>query len=1094
MTSSSQNTDARLWKLVNEFTQRMESGDNPTIEEYCKKHPDLAEEIADLLPTVIELEVMQSGPTQPSIPLELELPDQVGDYKIIGEIGRGGMGVVYKAEHQTLGREVALKVLPARFSENAKALSRFRREGKAIAKMHHTNIVPLFEIGEDQGIAFLAMQLIQGQSLDYVIKDLSRGSSILSRDVSNLLQDSGKDFSTSAESNWSSNSQSTSNATSGNFGRSSLFRKIARIGLQAADALAYAHQREVIHRDVKPSNLIYDESGVVWLTDFGLAKLEEEERDGMTQTGDIVGTLKYMAPERFDGRCDALSDIYSLGLTLFELLTHRPAFQSSNKAKLISSITQNEPARPRSINARIPRDLETIVLKAISKEPRARYRSARVMAEDLRRFLRDEPIQARRVSWLEHTVRWAKRNKRLAAALAALVVFMVFGFVREGILRRSADSARVSAEVARGESDERGLELERQGVELQRGLYFAQLNLAGQSALDPYGVPTIRRRLEHWHPHQVGIDFRGWEWFYLHALTHRERFISKPLGNYVWSVDVAPSGKELVNVVNGWGIQVRDMETGEILREQELGSARFVQFSPDGNHIAVGGFRNNVNVCDAVTLEVVSTIGGDQPRELWCVDWSPDGKRIATCIRKVDGDSHSFEVWDAFSGELIKSLDDATNLVKEVHWSPDGNLVSFGLGESKSWDTKTWQTIATRHAATTGCFSADGKQIVVNDVVIDRETDERICKLASGPGYYMSWRPGTWEIAVAHANGSIQIVDAKFGNIKRTLLGHTSQVRSVSWSPDGTRLVSGSLDGTVRTWDFTARDQNQIIPQYAADTPRWSHDGTRIALGSQWSNQLSIWDAASGENQVIDTEATEARTVSWSPDDRQVAYSGRQWLKIYDCETNKIKDVDCCPEFLRRLDWSPDGSLIAGAELFRSHLFIIDPASNEVILKKTEAGAKAVDWHPEKMMLAVGFDNGLVKLMDETGKSIWESKYDDHGIGDLRFSRDGTRLAAAATGAIVIWDAETGKQLYVLDNLSDSFDHIAWSHDDKQMVSASASSINVWDVESGNVAIKLVSGSWAGLDWSPDGKKIVAGNFHIGYRIWDATTGYKTEE
>ena len=1088
MTSSSQNTDARLWKLVNEFTQRMEAGENPTIEQYCQRHPDLAEEIADLFPTVIELEAMQSAPSQPSIPLEVELPDQIGDYKIVNELGRGGMGVVYKAEHLKLGRKVALKVLPSRFSSNAKALTRFRREGKAIAKMHHTNIVPLFEVGEDQGIAFLAMQLIQGQSLDFVIKDLSRGSSVLSRSVSKLGPDSGQDFSVSSGSNWSGASHSASNPPSGSFGRSSMFRKIAHIGLQAADALSYAHQREVVHRDVKPSNLIYDESGVVWLTDFGLAKLEEDEREGMTQTGDMVGTLKYMAPKRFAGRCDATSDIYSLGLTLYELLTHQPAFQSSNKAKLISSITQSEPARPRSINPRIPRDLETIVLKATNKEPGARYKSARAMSEDLGRFLRDEPIKARRVSWLEHTVRWAKRNKRLAAALAFLAAFMVFAFVREGALRRTADSARVSAEVARGESEQRG-------IELQRNLYFAEMNLAGQSALDPYGAPTIRKRLRLWHPDQVGGELRGWEWFYLHALSHRERFTSKNLGNSVWSVDVSTSGKEFVNVINGWGIQVRDMETGEVLREKELGSARFVEFSPDGQHIAAAGFGGNVNVCNATTMEVVTAIVDDQPREVFCVDWSPDGKRIATCGRKV-GENFWFDVWDPFSGELIKKVDEVPNQVNHVQWSPDGkSLVSFGHDKSIIWDTETWESAASKESAPVGCFSPDGKRLVVSGVVYDVESDKQICHLSGGPGYHMSWRPGASEIAIADGNGAIRIVDANSGRLTRTLLGHTSQVRGVSWSPDGTRLVSGSLDCTVRTWDLTARDQNQFIPQGAANSPRWSHDGDRIALSSTWENNFSIWDNASGEQQVVESgSATEATTASWSTDDRRVAYSGRSWLKIYDCETGKIKSVDCCKQFLKRLDWSADGSLLAGAEFYSLHFFIIDPASNELILEQHDAGVHAVDWHPKELWLAVGYEDGQVKLMDKTGNPIWSTKYDDHAISDVRFSRDGTKLASAGSGAIVIWDAETGKQLHVLDDLSDSFGHVAWSHDGRQLVSSSGSSINVWDVESGKVAIKLVSGSWAGVDWSPDGKKIVAGNYHHGYRIWDATAGYEAEE
>ena len=1082
MASSSQNTDAQMWRLVNEFTRRMEAGEKPTIKEYCERHPELAGEISELFPTVLELEELQSA-GNPTIANEAPLPDEVGDYRILGEIGRGGMGVVYEAEHIGLGRRVALKVLPERLSANPTALIRFRREGQTIAKLHHTNIVPLFEVGEDQGVAFLAMQLIVGNSLDHVINDLSKGSGLLSRPTSLLSSDSNQSVSDFSQRSGSGDSRTNSISGSGSSRKRSVFRDIARIGLQAADALSYAHERDVIHRDIKPSNLILDESGVLWLTDFGLAKLEEDgiESGGMTRTGDMLGTLKYMAPERFEGKCDASADTYALGLTLYELLAQRPAFQSANKAKLISSIMHSEPPRPRSINPRIPRDLETIVLKATNKEPLARYRSSRRMAEDLGRFLRDEPIKARRVSMLEHTVRWAKRNKRLAAALAALAAFMVFAFVREGVLRRDAVDARNVSQ--------------QRGVELQRNLYFAEMNLAGQAALDPFGAPTIRKRLELWHPDQVGDELRGWEWFYLHALSHRERFVSKNLGNNVWSVDVAPSGKEFVNVINGWGIQVRDMETGEVLRETKLGSARFVEYSPDGKHIAVAGFGSTVNVCDATTMEVVTAIEGDQPREVFCVDWSPDGKRLASCGRKVS-ENDWFDVWDAFTGDLIKKVDEMPNQVNHVQWSPDGkSLVSFGHGKSIIWDTETWESAASKESAPVGCFSPDGKRLVVSGVVYDVESDKQICHLSGGPGFHMSWRPGASEIAVAHADGAIRIVDANSGRLTRTLLGHAGQVRGVSWSPDGTRLVSGGLDCTVRTWDLTARDQNQFIPQGAANSPRWTHEGDRIALSSGWEHNFSIWDNASGEQQVIEPgTATEVSTASWAPDDRQVAYSGRSWLKIYDCETDTIEQIDCCNEFMHRLDWSADGSMLAGAEFYSSHFLIIDPKRNELILNQPEAGANAVDWHPEELSLAVGYEDGQVKLMDKTGAPIWSSKYGDHAIADVRFSRDGTKLASAASGAIVIWDVETGKQLHVLDDLSDSFGQVAWSHDDRQLVSSSGSSINVWDVESGKVAIKLASGSWAGIDWSPDGKKIVAGNYGSGYRIWDATAGYEAEK
>ena len=285
-----------MWKLVNEFTQRIEAGENPSIEEYCQQHPELADEIRELFPTVEELGDLEA--TQPSVAAtEVPLPDQIGDYRILGEIGRGGMGVVYEAEHVTLGRTVALKVLPRRFTDDERALARFRREGQTIARLHHTNIVPLFEVGEDQGIAFLAMQRIQGHSLDHVFHDLSKGYGLLTQASfarTNFDSESGSSGSSGDFQLFDTPSPFSDLGTATGPTKADFFRRIAHIGLQSAEALSYAHKREIIHRDIKPSNLIFDQSGVVWLTDFGLAKLEEDgmEASGMTRTGDMLGTLK----------------------------------------------------------------------------------------------------------------------------------------------------------------------------------------------------------------------------------------------------------------------------------------------------------------------------------------------------------------------------------------------------------------------------------------------------------------------------------------------------------------------------------------------------------------------------------------------------------------------------------------------------------------------------------------------------------------------------------------------------------------------------------------------------------------------------------
>ena len=430
------------------------------------------------------------------------------------------MGVVYEAEQESLGRRVALKVLPRLASQDPRSLMRFQREARASARLHHTNIVPVFEVGQQDDYFFYAMQLIQGQGLDLVIRDLARlrnGSSISrglavapseiaesladgrfqieslvdSSSVAEPFVDRGSNIDSSGLRNNLQLSAASAVARMPDSEKSALlaadsrerqfYRSIARVGEQAADALAYAHVRGVIHRDIKPSNLLLDAAGVVWVTDFGLAKTDDE---GVTRTGDVLGTIRYMSPERFQGICDARADVYSLGLTVHEMLTLRPAFASSDRLQLIELVTNSDPPRPRTIDPRIPLDLETIVLKASDKDPNARYQSAEAMAEDFRRFIADEPIKARRVSLAERWLRWSRRNKALAGALTAIAMLLVsvsvvspFAIYREARLRNQATVARQAAEVARKRSD--------------RNLYFAEMNLAGQAANEPGGVLRV---------------------------------------------------------------------------------------------------------------------------------------------------------------------------------------------------------------------------------------------------------------------------------------------------------------------------------------------------------------------------------------------------------------------------------------------------------------------------------------------------------------------------------------------------------------------------------------------------------------------------
>ncbi len=454
-------------EIAEQFVQRIRGGEFPSITEYKEAFPQFSRDIDELFPTLAELEQYDPFPAskRTSHAIDYQAPSRLGDYLIKREIGRGGMGVVYEAQHRTMRRRVALKVLPSSIGK-PEYKQRFLREARAAGQLHHTNIVPVFEVGECDGISFYAMQYIEGQNLDVVIEELRKfeknerktgsaafvdASTLDSQNEQVLLARTnannrprnpfgGQRTRTHLESadtgdyGGVSNQHQAAETKSGLHGSGtsewsqvgeagdSYYRRVARVGVQIADALQYAHDHGVLHRDIKPSNLILDTDGTVWITDFGLAK---DDSDNLTHTGDIVGTLRYMAPERFNGDAGIASEIYSLGLTLYELCTLRHAFDQTDRAQLIQQVTSHAPVSPRRLRPEIPRDLETVIVKAIAREPSRRYSSARQMAADLQRFLADRPVLARRVSVFEKIYRWGRRNPTRAALVSCLALICV---------------------------------------------------------------------------------------------------------------------------------------------------------------------------------------------------------------------------------------------------------------------------------------------------------------------------------------------------------------------------------------------------------------------------------------------------------------------------------------------------------------------------------------------------------------------------------------------------------------------------------------------------------------------------------------------
>jgi eukaryotic-like serine/threonine-protein kinase len=393
-------TATLLDRAANEYLERLAAGESPDVAELASRYPQVAGVLPEVLP-VLEL-LRDLDPLGPP-------PAALGEFRIVREIGRGGMGVVYEAEQVPLGRRVALKVLPAAGAAGARPQARFQVEARVMAALHHPHIVPIFAVGCDRGVHYYAMQLIDGCSLAERLRDDSRDGSSP--------------------------------------------REAARLAMQAAEALEHAHGLGVLHRDIKPANLLVEPGGHLWVTDFGLARWGVGA--DLSGSGDAPGTLRYMSPEQAAGGrvLDPRSDVYSLGATLYELLAGRPAFAGSDRADLLRRIAQVEPIPPRRIDPTIPRDLETIVGKAMAKEPDRRYATARELAEDLRRFLDDRPILARRPGPLERLGRWSRRHARATAAAAALLVLAAagsgFGMARLWEEQKRANAALLRAQEAR---------------------------------------------------------------------------------------------------------------------------------------------------------------------------------------------------------------------------------------------------------------------------------------------------------------------------------------------------------------------------------------------------------------------------------------------------------------------------------------------------------------------------------------------------------------------------------------------------------------------------------------------------------------------
>jgi serine/threonine protein kinase len=451
--------DAALAELLDEVADRLRVGEAVDVEALALAHPEHAERLRRLAPAALLLAEL-SGPSSGGGPGLAPGPEAelgvLGDFRLLREVGRGGMGVVYEAEQVSLGRRVALKVLPLAATLDPRQLQRFHNEARAAASLEHAHIVPVYGVGCVRGVHYYAMKFIEGQSLADVIRrqHAERASAAASAQAPGAPGAVGSPASATVPAAAARTERAPRDAAA--------FRRIAGWGIQAAEALEHAHGVGIVHRDIKPANLMIDGRGALWVTDFGLARTTADA--GLTLTGDVLGTLRYMSPEQAlakHGLVDHRTDVYSLGVTLYELLTGTPAVGGNDREAILNAITRDEPRPPRALEAAIPRDLEAIMLKALEKEPDERYGTAQEMADDLQRFLKEEPIRARRPPLWLRLRKWGRRHPPLVASLATVLLLLLavglvlaFGYQRRlAETERAVTAALVQAETLVDEGD-----------------------------------------------------------------------------------------------------------------------------------------------------------------------------------------------------------------------------------------------------------------------------------------------------------------------------------------------------------------------------------------------------------------------------------------------------------------------------------------------------------------------------------------------------------------------------------------------------------------------------------------------------------------